>query len=422
MMLTLLFASSRALAEEASVAPPIPPDARFALALYCNPRCDDTVLDRLDEALNTIPSDETFSEQVAAPSRIMGLGGVDFGIPDADFIATFGPDIRDPEALTRSEMVVLAWFASPREQAQETLATAHAAFAAAATRSGGWVEDLDTQLLFDAEGWRDLDPEGPLTDWFVVEELPAAADPTRVRLVTRGLRRFGDFELVVDGVAPEASTDVGWVLRAVAETLHPLPDVADEVPVDTEDARGLARLSVATPVEEDPQGPLLRVRFAGEVLVDAEPAIAEQGPDGSAPAGATGSSAAASGSAPTDIQLVAPAPPAPPAPPSSLEEATARVRKDLVDLEAAWDAGLPSGDVIAVNVPFRTRYGGEEYLWLEVTRWQDGGLSGKLVSEPYEVPGVRKGDVLNVRQADVYDYVYRKADGTRTGALTRAFR
>jgi uncharacterized protein YegJ (DUF2314 family) len=119
---------------------------------------------------------------------------------------------------------------------------------------------------------------------------------------------------------------------------------------------------------------------------------------------------------------LAPAPPAPPAPPSSLEEATARVRKDLVDLEAAWDAGLPSGDVIAVNVPFRTRYGGEEYLWLEVTRWQDGGLSGKLVSEPYEVPGVRKGDVLNVRQADVYDYVYRKADGTRTGALTRAFR
>lgn len=418
-MLTLLFASSRALAEEASGAPPIPPDARFALALYCNPRCDDAVLDRLDEALNTIPSDETFSDQVAAPSRIMGLGGVDFGIPDADFIATFGPDVRDPEALTRSEMVVLAWFASPREQARKTLATAHAAFAAAAAGSGGWVEDLDTQLLFDAEGWRELDPKGPLTDWFVVEELPAAADPTRLRLVTRGLRRFGDFELVVDGVAPEASSDVGWVLRSVAETLHPLPDVAAEVPVDTDDARGIARLSVAAPVDEDPQGPLLRVRFTGEVLVDAEPTIAAEGPDGSAPAGAPEPSAAAVGSAPTEIQLV---PPAPASPPASLEEATARVRKDLVDLEAAWDAGLPAGDVIAVNVPFRTRYGGEEYLWLEVTRWQDGGISGTLVSEPYEVPGIRKGDVLNVRQADVYDYVYRKADGTRTGALTRAFR
>ncbi len=399
MLLTVLLATSPALAAEAEPSPPILPDARFALALYCNPRCDDEVLDKLDDALAGIPSDESFSEQVASPARIMGIGGVDFGVPDADFIETFGPGIENPEGLQKSEMVVLAWFASPREASLTTLQVAHAAFAEAAARSHGWVEDLDTQLLFDAAGWRARNPRGPITDWFVVEELPMAEGDPNLRLVTRGLRRFGDFELVVEGVAPEAATDVGWVLDAVSETLHPLADVGPEVPVDTDDARGLARLSVATPREEDPQGPLLRVRFAGEVLVDAGPVIA------------------AAADAPS-----APPPPAPQGPPATLEEATARVRKDLVDLEAAWATGLPPGDVLAVNVPFRTRFGGMEYLWIEVARWQDGSLSGTLVTEPTEVPGVRKGDMLNVRQADVYDYVYRRADGSRSGSLTKAFR
>lgn len=187
----------------------------------------------------------------------------------------------------------------------------------------------------------------------------------------------------------------------MSETLHPLADVGPEVAVDTDEARGLARLTVAAPREEDPQGPLLRVRFAGEVLVDAGPVIAAVTlPDAAS----------------------APPPPAPPGPPATLEEATARVRKDLVDLEAAWATGLPPGDVLAVNVPFRTRFGGMEYLWIEVARWQEGSLSGTLVTEPNEVPGVRKGDMLNVRQADVYDYVYRRADGSRSGSLTKAFR
>lgn len=174
MLLTVLLAASPALAEAADAAPPILPDARFALALYCNPRCDDEVLDKLDDALAEIPSDESFSEQVAAPARIMGIGGVDFGVPDADFIATFGPAIENPEGLQKSEMVVLAWFASPREASLATLQLAHAAFAEAAARSSGWVEDLDTQLLFDAAGWRARNPRGPLTDWFVVEEIPMA--------------------------------------------------------------------------------------------------------------------------------------------------------------------------------------------------------------------------------------------------------
>ena len=407
MLLPILFASAAAM--------PIVPDARFALALYCNPRCDDDVLDKLDDALGDIDSDDSFSDQVATPVRIMGIGGVDFGIPDADFIATFGPDISNPEGLQRSEMVVLAWFAGPREQSMETFAIAHAAFADAASRASGWVEDLDTQLLFDAEGWRSRDPRGPLSDWFVVEPAPMNDGTDRLHMVTRGLRRFGDFELAVDGVAPEAGTDVGWVLDAVAATLHPLGEVHDEESVDAESARGTAKLEVATPRDDDPQGPILRVRFVGEVLVSPEPAIAA-----AVDVTVVSEPSAAATPIPEPAPVLAPAPA--PAAPQSLAEATARVRTDLAGLEAAWRTGLPAGDVLAVNVPMNTRFGGLEYLWVEVSRWEAGGLSGRVVSEPYEVPGVQRGDTLNFRQSEVYDYIYKRADGTKSGSLTKAFR
>jgi hypothetical protein len=407
-----------ALAEAPPASLPIVPDARFALALYCNPRCDDATLDRLDEALADIESADEFSEHQAVPTRIMGIGTADFGIPDDDFIAEFGPEIANPEGLKRSEMVVLAWFAGPREPSIDTFATAHAAFAEAATATGGWVEDLDTQLLFDAATWRERDPRGLLRDWFVVEQsVPDEATGT-VRIVTRGLRRFGDFELVVEGVAPDAASDVGWVLQAVAETLHPLGEVFPETAVDTEDARGAARLSVVDAGADDPQGPLLRVRFAGEVLVEAGPPIAAAvdpaaGPE---PAGPL------AGAPPAASPIAAAPAPGPRPPPATAAEATARVRSDLVDLEAAWQGGLPSGDVLAVNIPLSTRFGGKEYLWIEVTRWQEGGLSGRIVSEPYEVVGVQKGDTLNFRQSEIFDYVYKRSNGEKSGNLMRAFR
>lgn len=393
----------------AAAALPIVPDARFALALYCNPTCSEAVLDELDAALSPIRSADTFSDHVAVPERIMGIGGTDFGIPDAEFVTAYGIDVDRPEALAASQEVVLAWFAGPREQSIETFAVAHTAFAAAARSTGGWVEDLDTQMLFGAEAWASRDPRGNLQNWFVVDEDEAEADATTLRLVTRGLRRYGDFELVVEDVPAGSEADVGWALDAIALTLHPLSEVPESLAVNTDTARGTARFEVATPREDDPAEPLLRARFEGEIAAGGAPIIAAE-PELPAPAALT-------------VELV-PAPPPPPAPiaPATLDEARAAVREALVTLESAWAAGFPAGDVLAVCVPFTTRSGGKEYLWVEVTRWQEGGLSGHLATEPNAVDALHKGDSLNVRQSDIFDYVYRRADGTKSGNLTRPFR
>lgn len=415
-LLTVLAATSSA-AQESSI-PPLP-DGRFALALYCNPTCDDSVLDSLDTALASIESADEFSDRVARPQRIMGIGGVDFGIPDADFVTAYGIDVDRPEALAQSQMVLLAWFASPRERSVETFALAHQAFSRAAQASGGWVEDLDTQMLFGAAAFAERDPRGDTSAWFVIDDEPMSGEAgsegasAELRLFTRGLRRYGDFELVAESVSPEAASDVSWVLSAVATTLHPLPDISPTVKVSTDSAVGTANLTPLPATEADPTTLALKVSFQGDltVPVDVDEAAAEleQNVERAAIAPIT----------PND-----PPPPVPSnAPPQSLAEAQARVVEALANaVYPAFVSGLAPGEVLAVNVPFRDQFSGSEYLWIEVTSWSGATLTGRLATQPANVLGLTAGQVVSVQQSDVFDYVWKRADGTKSGNWTKPFR
>ncbi|MBM4392305.1 MAG: hypothetical protein FJ090_14385, partial [Deltaproteobacteria bacterium] len=266
-MFVILAALASANADAQSPALPVPPDARFALAYYCNPTCTGDDLDALDAALASIESSDGFSDHVARPQRIMGLGGTDFGIPDADFVTAYGVGIDDPGALAASQMVVLAWFAAPREQALESFALAHGAFAALARANGGWVEDLDTQSLFGAVAWATRDPRGPIDLWFVIEDDAESDDDPAVAVSTRGLRRYGDFELLVPEVEASAAGNVSWALSAIATTLHPLGDISPNVSVATESASGVATLELLPPSAEDPTAAVLKVNFEGSITV-----------------------------------------------------------------------------------------------------------------------------------------------------------
>lgn len=409
-----------------------PPDARFAFALYCNPTCDGEVMDALDDGLRAIRSREGFAERVVTPQRIMGLSGPDFGIPDADYSATFGVEVGDPAALAGSQEVLLAWVAGPREEARATLAVAHAAFATAARLAGGWVEDLDTGTVYGASAWAALDPRGPLTDWFVVDADPTSdADGAPLRVVSRGLRRFGLPELVVEDVPEEAAGDVAFVVNAVAETLDATAGggIAEAVAVDTVNVQGMASLSAVEPGADDPAPPLLRLRFEGSIAVGGEEPPLEEPPVDAIPAVPVAEAAPVA--APLAVPVAeAPTPPArvdvprdpAPPPPQSLGEARAQASARLDGVvRSAWEAGLAEGEVVAVSAPFRTRTGSTEYLWVELRQWSGTNMSGVLVNEPYAVPNLHKGDVVAVRQADVFDYIWKKRDGSREGNGTAPF-
>ncbi|MBM4393353.1 MAG: DUF2314 domain-containing protein, partial [Deltaproteobacteria bacterium] len=121
---------------------------------------------------------------------------------------------------------------------------------------------------------------------------------------------------------------------------------------------------------------------------------------------------------PIDTEATVPA-----AAPTTLAEARAAVRAAVGGpLRDAFARGLAANEVIAVSVPFRTRSGGTEYLWVEVDRWDGRGMGGRLATEPFNVNGLHEGDGVAINIADIYDYVWKKADGSKEGNLTRPFR
>ncbi len=411
----------------AQAPPPLSPDARFALALFCNPTCPEEVVDALDDGLAPIAAKSGFPDSAERPIRVMGIAGADFGIPDAAFVELYGTGVDRPEELAKSEEVLLAWIAGPREEAVQTLAVAHAAFAAAAKKSGGWVEDLDTQRLYGADAWAALDPKGPVTDWFVVDAEPQdAEDPEGpLRLVTRGLRRYGDHELVVETVPADAAGDVSFVINAIAEDRRKNGH-RPGLTLDTPTVRGKASFRAAARRETDPEEPLLRAIFDGEIVVPPDPdapaplaedppppiAVAAAAPAPTAPAT---NGAGAPGALPATATDSA-------APAATLEDAQKQARERFARVvRPAFAAGLPVGEAVAVKAPFRTQAGGTEYMWVELRSVNGDDLVGVLMNEPYAVPGLRKGDAITLRQADIFDYVWKKADGTREGNTTAAF-
>lgn len=389
-----------------AASPVLLPDARFALALYCNPTCGDAVLDQLDADLGGIESVEGFTDFQGKPARVMGIAGTEFGIPDAAAVASFGVDVDRPEDLARSSQVVIAWFAGPRDEAVSTFASAHAAFARAASSAKGWVEDLDTRRIYGAAAWAKANPQGNLDDWYVIDAEPMSTDAPegKQRLVTRGLRRFGDIELVVEDIPAEAAADVSTVVAAVAREIERRGEVAASMAVDDEGVRGTARLTeLPSRRETDPESPIARLKFDGSI-----------GDEAPAPAPAP---AVASLALPAEA---APPPPPPSGAPRTLAEAKAQVQKELAGrIRAAFAAGLPAGDKFAVSAPFSTRGGGKEYLWIEVERWTDQNLVGVLVTQPTAVEGLQKGDKVSLRQDDILDYVWKHADGSREGNLSK---
>ncbi len=101
------------------------------------------------------------------------------------------------------------------------------------------------------------------------------------------------------------------------------------------------------------------------------------------------------------------------------ESAQARVR--LLVLKPAWLKGHDPGEHLMVKAPFRTPTGGNEWMWVEVTRWEGTRILGLLANDPFEVPGLRAGATVEVQEASVFDYLHRRSDGTVEGNTTAQF-
>jgi len=98
-----------------------------------------------------------------------------------------------------------------------------------------------------------------------------------------------------------------------------------------------------------------------------------------------------------------------------LASAREHAQSELAALRARFVSGLPPGQVLFVKAPFRIDESHNEYMWIVVTRWDNGGLHGLLANDPTHVKGLRDGDAVSLSDSEVWDWELQGPGAKREG-------
>jgi uncharacterized protein YegJ (DUF2314 family) len=105
----------------------------------------------------------------------------------------------------------------------------------------------------------------------------------------------------------------------------------------------------------------------------------------------------------------------------ALLEASRKARAKLPELHRAFSAGLQPGEFIQLKAPFQTPGGGNEWMWVEVVSWKADDIKGTLENEPFDIPSLHGGQIVHVREEDVFDYIRHypddRTEGNTTGSI-----
>jgi uncharacterized protein YegJ (DUF2314 family) len=340
--------------------------------------------------------------------------------PDAKTVALFGRGLdaeRGKEVAGSKGVLALAWNldADPKF---EKLRKAEALAGDVAAKSGGVLWDAETREIFSVSAWKERRVDGWEGDLpevghhFVIHYY---ANEDRHRVVTLGLVKLGVPDLAVSDVPQHQASEMQTLVQAIAQLLVEGAAVGGDGRLDVNlsairHGRARADLLAASPTgahrtnvtlaigkqeDGDADNRLVDLRF------DGHPGATEAERQAAAVKALTG----ASEDQPTRAR----------ASDAELEAVAARVQARLPAVAAAFKKGLPVGDRISVKAPFDTDNGGVEWMWIEVTAWDGRKIQGSLSNEPRSISRLSLGAKVEVAQAAVADYLWRKADGTHEG-------
>lgn len=100
--------------------------------------------------------------------------------------------------------------------------------------------------------------------------------------------------------------------------------------------------------------------------------------------------------------------------------ASRNAKAQLPVLYKAFTAGLRPGEFILVKAPFEKQDGGHEWMWVEITAWQGNKIKGLLRNQPFNIPSLYSGKIVEINQEDVFDYIRHYPDGREEGNETGA--
>jgi uncharacterized protein YegJ (DUF2314 family) len=346
----------------------------------------------------------------------------DFDPPSKDLLSYFGRGITKAQAndIQQAKAVLMLGFAYDKEHVWSGLRSSLTMVEALARTTDGLIWDEETRELFTPDAWK----ERRIDDW--TEEFPdvskhivlhAYKRDEFVRTISLGMVKFGLPDLVIEDSSWSQHQHVGLLVNLVAQRMAEgapakLPGDFDlelraiknkkvrepQLASIKPNATGIAPLAFreGSRDEGDPENRLIELAF------DRSP-----GPDVHERQNYLLSSFLGSEDSAVTIRHD-----------DELRAASEKARSKLPDLKKAFDAGLSPGEHILVKAPFQTRAGGREWMWVEVSSWHEQKIGGLLANDPVDVPDLRAGQVVNVNEADVFDYIHQRADGTADGNET----
>jgi hypothetical protein len=270
--------------------------------------------------------------------------------------------------------------------------TAYAAAIAIARATGGLVYDRVDDRIESAETFATHAIVAPMgASVFRLDRIEirymARADGN-VRLITSGLLRFGAPDVDVASVEPRFAAPLADL---VAEVARSLVDGAHTSPIDValDGAKLRVDLADVHPESGDPNTTMVRVVSEGETTPAAYARLAATIP---IDAGDT--------TTPSDDEL---------------DASRIRTQSHLHSVLDRFAADRDAGARLYLQLPFDyvTDAGeaGEEWMWVDVERWDETSIDGKLVDDPDNTMPLHRGDAVHRLRAEATAYELTSSDG-----------
>lgn len=344
-------------------------------------------------------------------------------LPDADYLTykARGFEDGDAERLAKSVAALRLESHADHDGASRTLRAVDALALTLTKQHGVIVEDEETREYFTAKAWearmaRGWNGDQPLVAGHVV--IHAIHGEGLLRGITLGMIKFGLPDLVLDEFPRSNYGAVGKLINLTGQSLIDATSSPVVLTVDVhvpsnahllagwtkplhENATGKARLRLvdAEPQEGDPRNRLLALHFptyAGGTALERQEACL---------VGLVGATDAVTRIKHDEAVLK--------------ESRRARARL-LATLKPLFRKGLPVGASLLVKGPFPVPGGTKEWMWVEVAGWSGAQIEGVLMNDPFYIPDLKAGARVTVAEGDVFDYLYRKPDGSHEGNTTAA--
>ncbi len=287
----------------------------------------------------------------------------------------------------------------------------------------GYIWDDESRLLYSQEYWKENivtsfhDNYADIQNHISIHQYQV---DTTVRSITLGLRKFGLPDLVIQSSPRSHSTQNGNILALLGQYLLENPELVIDgsILLKTEDiknnfvkdrinednlpnAKGEGKILLEEGLWEDgdPQNRLWSVFFMD---YSKEKIYENQSDFYSNFFGSSDEIIEIKHH--NDILLAS-------------EEAKTQFNK----LYGLFNNGMKPGEYILVKAPFTTLTDTNEWMWVEITEWSKKAITGILQNDPFEVPNLKAGSIVEVDQDSIFDYIYYKEDGTFEGNETGKF-